>query len=477
MKKEKTELRRLERFPFYDFTGIETHLQNMAARGWLLKERGGTFWTYQKIPPQKLTFAVSYLPDLSEFDPQPTDSQQLYYELCESAGWILVASWNKMQIFCTSNPNPIPLETDPPTRLETIEKAMNRSLLPNLFAILLLIGVQFWNFGNQLINNPMRALSNSVTVMMPLIFALLLAVHLLEALPYFLWLFRSRRAVAGGGVLPPIQRPFRILSNTLLVAAIACFIPMVCGNELGLGDWIRTMILVFIPIFSVTWLAGCVKEDLREHKVSRRKNQIITISTAVIGTVAAMALILYITIMGLISGLFQLGDEGIVKTVEIPLSQGGVYKWDMYHDTLPLYAEDLTDVNYDMYSYENRRSQTLLASLQDVRQDAPPHRDAIDRDVPELRYEIFETPFSAVFRYVLHHARNDEFITDFEQDEWREVDASAWNCTQAWQRYSMGEPSHRYLLADSETGTLIDIYFYWDPTEEQIRIAGKKLFS
>ena len=79
MKKEKNELRRLERFPFYDFTGIETHLQNMAARGWLLKERGNTFWTYEKIPPQELTFAVSYLPDLSEFDPEPTDGPQLYY--------------------------------------------------------------------------------------------------------------------------------------------------------------------------------------------------------------------------------------------------------------------------------------------------------------------------------------------------------------------------------------------------------------
>jgi len=477
MKKQKTELRRLERFPFYDFTGIETHLQNMAARGWLLKERGNTFWTYEKIPPQELTFAVSYLPDWSEFDPQPTDGQQLYYELCESAGWVLVATWNKMQIFCTSNPNPVPLETDPQTRLETIEKAMNRSLLPNLFVMLLLIGVQFWNFGNQIANNPMHALSNSVTVMMPLLFALLLAVHLLEALPYFLWLSRSRRTVAEGGVLPPSQRPFRILSNTLLAAAIVCFIPMISGNELGLGGWIRTMILVFIPIFGVTWLAVCIKEDLKEQKVSRRKNQIITISTAVIGTVAAMALILYITVMGLISGLFQLGDEGIVQTVEIPLSQGGVYKWDMYRDTLPLYAEDLTDVDYDLYSYENRRSQTFLAALQEVRQDAPPHRDATDRNVPELRYEIFETPFSAVFRYVLHHALNDEFITDFEQDEWREVDASAWNCTQAWQRYSMGEPGRRYLLADSETGTLIDIYFYWNPTEEQIRIAGEKLFS
>ena len=36
---------------------------------------------------------------------------------------------------------------------------------------------------------------------------------------------------------------------------------------------------------------------------------------------------------------------------------------------------------------------------------------------------------------------------------------------------------HLYLLADSETGILIDIYFYWNPTEEQIRIAGEKLFS
>ncbi len=472
---EKTEKRWRMRFPFYDFTGIENHLQKMAAQGWLLKERGNHSWVFVRIPPQNLTFAVSYLPDLSDYDPQPTDGQQLYYELCESAGWVLVAQWNKMQIFCTANPDPVPLETDPASRLETIEKTMNRTIWPNLLSIFLLICVQFWSFFSQLGNNPAQALSNPVTVMIPVVFTLMLLIHILEALPYFIWRCRSRKSVAAGGDILPSRRRFQILTNVLLALAVLCLVPMLRGGQLSIGGLIGTMIVIAVPILFVTWIALSVKEYLKDQKTPRRKNQVITISTAVIGTAAAIVFILYATIMMIVTGNMSLNRDG-VETIEIPIGTNSVYMWDIHRDTLPLYAEDLDPVSYPYYSYENDRQQTILASYQDIRQDAPPHRYAADIDVPQMQYDILTTRFPWVYEYCLNHALNDQFITEFERVEWRKTDSAVWNCSQAWQRYSMGEPSSRWLLSNPGSGTLIDITFYWTPTPEQIRIAGQKLF-
>ena len=105
----KTEQIRFEHFRFYDYTGIARHLKSMAEKGCLLKECGRVFWRYEAIPPQKIHFAVTYRPELSDFDPLPDRNRELYRELCESAGWTRIASRQSMQIFCSRDSKPVPL--------------------------------------------------------------------------------------------------------------------------------------------------------------------------------------------------------------------------------------------------------------------------------------------------------------------------------------------------------------------------------
>lgn len=61
----------LANFSFYDQKGIEKKLEQMAAQGWMINQPGGLFWTFRKIRPQQLRFAVTYFPSASEFDPTP----------------------------------------------------------------------------------------------------------------------------------------------------------------------------------------------------------------------------------------------------------------------------------------------------------------------------------------------------------------------------------------------------------------------
>ena len=51
--------RRMETLSFYDRTGVERHLEKMAAKGWMIDRVNGFGWHYRRIEPQTLRFAVT----------------------------------------------------------------------------------------------------------------------------------------------------------------------------------------------------------------------------------------------------------------------------------------------------------------------------------------------------------------------------------------------------------------------------------
>ena len=116
--------RRMETLSFYDRTGVERHLEQMAEKGWMIDRISNLGWVYRRIEPQKLQFSVTYYPKASDFDPGPSEDQQVYHAFSAHAGWKYVCSWVQMQIFCTNQPDPVPIETDPELELQTIHAAM-----------------------------------------------------------------------------------------------------------------------------------------------------------------------------------------------------------------------------------------------------------------------------------------------------------------------------------------------------------------
>ena len=74
-------------YSFYDFTGLASHLETMAAKGWLAEKIGVLGIRYRRIQPQTLRFSVTYFPDASEFDAAPTGGQEVFRDYCAQAGW------------------------------------------------------------------------------------------------------------------------------------------------------------------------------------------------------------------------------------------------------------------------------------------------------------------------------------------------------------------------------------------------------
>ena len=101
--------RRFEMVSLFDHTHMEKHLTDMAARGWLVEKIGHTGWVYRRIEPADLTFAVTYFPDASDFDPAPTEEQETFRDFCAHTGWEFAASSAQMQIFYNRRPDPVPI--------------------------------------------------------------------------------------------------------------------------------------------------------------------------------------------------------------------------------------------------------------------------------------------------------------------------------------------------------------------------------
>ena len=79
--------RELNLYAFYDHTGLERHLEKMAANGWMLESVGTYALRYRRCEPKKLRFAVVYYPKTDSFCPdEPNHEHLTFWDYCAGAG-------------------------------------------------------------------------------------------------------------------------------------------------------------------------------------------------------------------------------------------------------------------------------------------------------------------------------------------------------------------------------------------------------
>ena len=59
------------------------------------------------------------------------------------------------------------------------------------------------------------------------------------------------------------------------------------------------------------------------------------------------------------------------------------------------------------------------------------------------------------------------------EDHYDAIDAALWQAQEAYRVYWSGSYLDKYLLCYEDT--LVEIYFNWEPTEEQMKIIAEKL--
>ena len=459
--------RRLETFSFYDHTGIEKHLENMAEKGWLLSEINRFTWVYRRIEPKKLHFAVTYYPKASEFDPEPQEGQMIYQDYSAHTGWKFICSSAQMQIFCNEEENPIPLETDPSVEVQTIHKAAKKAFLLSYYILLAIAVLDTALFVSRLLGDPIGLLSSTTQLSTGFCWALLFLLCVVELGGYYRWRRKAIKAAENGEFLD--TRSHTLFQKIILAAAIIALI-YVFINLISVGNRMMLTIYTLMLAYMITLIVvvNAVKKFMKRKKASRTANLTVTLVVDFVLAFAMMAAITFGTLKASQAGLFNPGAE----TYE---HNGST--WIIYQDELPLSVEDLQDIKFDGYIRENRHSESIFLGQKVVWQH--PRRDTdTPVNVPDLKYTLTIIKVPALYDMCKERILNRRSDTVVEAgiifaDHYEEIDAAPWLAEEAYQLHWNEGVLNKYLLCYKDR--IIEIDFEWEPTEEQMKIVAEKL--
>lgn len=431
--------RRIENFQFYNPGGIEQHLENMAAKGWMLDEIGSIFWVYKRIEPTILRFNIAYFNGASDYDPSPSNDQWNFYDYCREAGWNFVTSQNVMQVFYTSDPDVTPIETDPHTSLQTIHNAFKKKGLSIHLVLILYSLFQLYTLYSTVSRNLAINLANFGILLSILIFIELPVIALLKIIGYSYWYYKAKKSVRRQNTYTDNPRLFSLLRHLEQVFYGIFVVVAVCFALTSTYGFLLPLVLIII--FIIYSIAIRIRNILKEASVSKRTNQIAT---------AVITMLLSFICIPIIIVLFDSTIDSKHTRIEYTYTapNGSETNYDVYHDTLPLEIDDIYDHSQTMYSKEYRRFHSVFSTYIEGRQNAIP----FDSDGPELTYHvsIIHVPIlvepvlngsiSQYSRYIPHEDLLNSGLSFVP------IDSSSWDADDAFQSKQNSGYSNHYIL-------------------------------
>lgn len=455
---------RMEFFAFYDDQGIARHLERMAQKGWMIERINNYFWTYRRIEPQRLRFAVTYFPEASDFNPGPTENQQTFQEYCESAGWRFAVQWCQMQIFYSENSDAVPLETEEPIRLQNIHRCMRKNFLPGNIAVMILMTILLLL---QMVSVPRDLLSLLAENTRLITITLLLLAILSEAgmlLGYYFWRGRSLRSVANGGSCVRGGRFQHWLGGPVWLLVLLLLALYLCS----VGAYWPVILICAAMLSGVTVITLAARAIMRKKGFAKESN---------IAATAVLILFLSIGFGGLqvvLAGWISDNHLFQKQPAYIYTTQTGSSSWDweVYADPIPLKVEDLRATDYPHYSYEKTERSSPFVSVLEASQTGFP--DGLENE--RLVYTVVRLKQEVWFRPVLDSMLRAEerFRYDGEQDTFLLVEAPQWGAEEVYQRHIDGQPQPEYYICYAPD-SILQLDLSWEPTAQEIAVIREKL--
>lgn len=453
---------RLESYTLYDYRGVERHLEAMEAKGWRL-EKTGNLWKYRRTEPKKVHYAVTYVPEASEFNPAPTAGQENLAELCAAAGWEKAADWFQMQIFRSEQPDPMPLETEEAVRLEVLQRAIRKNFLPSCLLMTVLgvvmLVMQSWTIWR----DPIDTLTRTSRLFPILLWMLVIFSAGGNLLDYVLWLRRSKKSVAQGGLCAPgggYRWLAKVTWGALGILLVGYAVSLFAETEPQMMVFIGCYLLLLLLLIA---LVRGTQKGLRRAGASKHLNMGLTLAVDVVGAVVLIGGLMAVAVWGIFrQGWFQKPPVDTYDT--------GNYVFDIYHDALPLTIEDITGESYTGYSYERtERASFLLGYLEGRQWHVPDGTDALNLD-----YEILDVKADFLYDWCLAQYL-EEYADDQEvwQQEYRAEDPTPWGAEAAYRLWWDGEAYHQWLLCFD--GRIVELDPDWTLTPEQMALVGERL--
>ena len=241
----------IQYFNFYDLDGMGRHLEKMAARGWMLEKMTTFGWHYRRMEPKRLRFTVTYHDTFSVFDPEQSEGQQEYQDLCRQSGWEVAAANGPLQAFYTEDEDAPPIETDPRLFLDTVERLAKKTLFPDILLLVLSV-LEACMLTGSLLHSPIRLLSSTASLITAICWLSILVDTSITLFFYWQWHRKAIIAAAAGKFLPVRNhRRFRV---ALTLAAVGVFYVLIASRPSGYRS-LCALYAVGIPL-SIPLLLG-----------------------------------------------------------------------------------------------------------------------------------------------------------------------------------------------------------------------------
>lgn len=451
--------RRLEALSFYDHTGIEAHLEKMAAKGWMLERMANYGWIYRRMEPKKLHFAVSYYAKASEYDPEYPEDQQTFHDFCAHTGWVLVCTSFQMQVFCNEKEDPVPIETDPVLEVETIHEAMMKTFFWGHVVLLVLSIVMGFFFLMGIYGNIIYTLADPMKVFSGMCWLLVFVLAVTELTAYFRWHEKAEEAAEQGFFL---DTPDTSLIQKAALWLVGIGVVYLVANFAVAGNTMMLFILGGMAVsMSLTYFAADgIRRLFRKWKMAKNANRVVSFLLTWFVACMAINLVTFGTLALREKGFFEEKDSFM----------------EIEH---PLRVEDLLEVDHK-YVTEGSPKESILLAHRHVRQR--PWFDVEDwSPVPHMEYDLVKVKWPVLYKDVKAQKIKDVTqaaqlqIPYEERDKIEAVDPAPWGAVEAYHVVDVGNDDEydRYLLCYEDV--LAEIGFSWEITPEQMAIVGEKL--
>ena len=422
-------------YSIYDRAGLEKHLEDMAAKGWMLDKMGQYLWYYRRTEARKLKFAVSFFPSASVFDPAPSEKQETYREFCEHAGWNLVGSSGQLEVYWHEDQNAVPLVTDPMMEIKTIHKTAKKTVI---LSNVLLLAIVIMNVCRTLLfyrYNTISALLSDSNLWMALEMVFVGVYCVSELIRYFAWYFKAKKIAESEERFLTTKSTIgytKVMLGIMILLFVIGFASFMLDESILVG----AVILGYTTaIFAIVF---GIKSILKEMNASANVNRTITfISCFVVSLIVTS-----------IATLF------ILRNIEPHQS---------YQEELPLSIEDLAVVEAAEYScYENMEESSVLKRLS-VRQES-----RSSEDVPGLSYAVIDIKYSALYDVCVEAflkgagKYNSEIV-------YHEITDELWGAEKVYRLYEGTEYLNTYLLCYENRIVQISLYDF--DTEQNLAFA------
>ena len=444
----------LNRFSIYDTAAVQRHLEEMAAKGWMIRKLGMYLCQYERIEPRQLHFAVVCLPKVSPYDPVPTPGQQLLEEYGAADGWKLEAQQDAMFLFSNDRSDPVPMETDPAVQAEGLVRLAKKRILSGSLSTILLAVVQLMMQLSTLRRRPAEYLADPAETGLLLLWVVILLEGALALIRTLRWIGRAK-AAAAQGQLPPSDSSRTVRLSTVFNLSGLAAVVLLLGIAMG-----KTGLAAVVVMLGVAWLISLCSREMRELHFSKGLN--ITLTGVLSVFLVAVSTVFLIMALG-----------KFTETTGETYTASTGWTFSVYHDEMPLYVQELEDVPDVKWSTQADRSRTPL--LERTEYDQRPLSD--DPSLPDLSYTVTRVKVPALYgklKELMLRAERDQTIRGAAfPNHYESTDAAPWGALDAYQLYWGDGLIDQYLLFYENVA--VEITMPLSPTPEQMALVGQKL--